>query len=75
MFGRFNPPTVGHKKLLDALAQVAGDGDLRIYPSRSFDPKKNPLDPGQKTDLMKKMFPDHDESIVNDESVKTIFDA
>ena len=75
VFGRFNPPTVGHKKLLDALRKFAGDGDLRIYPSRSFDPKKNPLDPGQKTDLMKKMFPDHDESIVNDESVKTIFDA
>ena len=75
VFGRFNPPTVGHKKLLDASAQVAGEGDLRIYPSRSFDPKKNPLDPGQKTDLMKKMFPDHEEAIVNDESVKTIFDA
>jgi len=75
VFGRFNPPTVGHKKLLDAAAQVASDGDLRIYPSRSFDPKKNPLDPGQKSDLMKKMFPDHENSIVNDESVKTIFDA
>jgi len=75
VFGRFNPPTTGHKKLLDASAQVAGDGDLRIYPSRSNDPKKNPLEPGQKTDLMKKMFPDHEESIVNDESVKTIFDA
>jgi hypothetical protein len=44
VFGRFNPPTTGHKKLLDASAQVAGDGDLRIYPSRSFDPKKNPLE-------------------------------
>ena len=75
VFGRFNPPTTGHKKLLDASAQVAGDGDLRIYPSRSFDPKKNPLDPTQKTDLMRKMFPDHEGSIVNDESVKTIFDA
>jgi hypothetical protein len=75
VFGRFNPPTVGHKKVLDASAQVAGDGDLRIYPSRSYDPKKNPLDPTQKTDLMKKMFPDHEENIVNDESVKTIFDA
>jgi len=75
VFGRFNPPTIGHKKLLDASAQVAGDGDLRIYPSRSFDPKKNPLDPGQKTDLMKKMFPDHEDNIVNDEGVKTIFDA
>ena len=75
VFGRFNPPTVGHKKLLDGAKSVAGDGDIRIYPSRSNDPKKNPLEPGQKTELMKKMFPSHSENIVNDESIKTIFDA
>lgn len=75
VFGRFNPPTVGHKKLLDAASSISGDGDLKIYPSRSNDPKKNPLEPGAKTELMKKMFPDHEEAIVNDESVKTIFDA
>ena len=75
VFGRFNPPTVGHKKLLDNARQVASDGDLRIYPSRSFDPKKNPLDPDQKTKLMRKMFPDHSDNIVNDSGVRTIFDA
>ena len=75
VFGRFNPPTVGHKKLLDAALQISGDGDLRIYPSRSVDPKKNPLETGQKTELMKKMFPDHSDNIINDESIKTIFDA
>jgi hypothetical protein len=75
VFGRFNPPTIGHKKLLDSAAQVSGGGDMRVYPSRSNDPKKNPLEPGQKTELMRKMFPDHEESIINDESVRTIFDA
>jgi len=75
VFGRFNPPTVGHKKLLDAALQISGDGDLRIYPSRSVDPKKNPLETGQKTELMKKMFPDHSDNIINDDSIKTIFDA
>ena len=75
VFGRFNPPTVGHKKLLDGAASVAGDGDIRIYPSRSNDPKKNPLEPGQKTELMKKMFPSHADNIINDDSVKTIFNA
>ena len=74
VFGRFNPPTVGHKKLLDSAKSIS-DGDLKIYPSRSYDPKKNPLDPNQKTALMKKMFPDHAENIVNDEGVRTIFDA
>jgi phosphopantetheine adenylyltransferase len=75
VFGRFNPPTVGHKKLLDNAARVAGSGDLKIYPSRSEDPKKNPLNPNQKTEMMKKMFPDHEENIINDEDVRTVFDA
>jgi len=75
VFGRFNPPTIGHEKLLDGAAQVAGGDDMRIYPSRSVDPKKNPLETDQKTELMKKMFPDHADSIINDESIKTIFDA
>ena len=75
VFGRFNPPTIGHEKLLDGAAQVAGGDEMRIYPSRSVDPKKNPLDTDQKTELMRKMFPDHSDSIINDQSIKTIFDA
>ena len=74
-FGRFNPPTVGHEKLLQGVKGVAGGGELRIYPSRSEDPQKNPLDPDTKTNMMKKMFPDFEENIVNDGDVKTIFDA
>ena len=58
-FGRFNPPTVGHQKLLDAAKKAAGKGSLRIYPSRSHDPKKNPYDPDEKIDVMKQMYPDH----------------
>jgi hypothetical protein len=75
VFGRFNPPTVGHEKLLDSAKTIAGSGELRIYPSRSSDPKKNPLEPDEKANMMKKMFPDHAENIVNDENIKTIFDA
>ena len=54
---------------------MAGSGVLKIYPSRSEDPKKNPLNPNQKTEMMKKMFPDHEENIINDEDVRTVFDA
>ena len=74
VFGRFNPPTVGHQKLLDQAKSIS-KGDMKIYPSRSFDPKKNPLDPNQKSSLMKQMFPDHADNIVNDEGIKSIFDA
>lgn len=75
-FGRFNPPTVGHKKLIDKVAQVAGEeGDYRIYPSRSVDPKKNPLDPDTKISVMRKMFPEHGERIVNDDKFVSIIDV
>ena len=74
-FGRFNPPTKGHAKLLDAAKRQAAGGKYRIYPSRSEDPKKNPLNPDEKISYMRKMFPDHGERIVNDDDMKTIFDV
>ena len=74
-FGRFNPPTVGHEKLLKAARKAATGGDLKIYPSRTQDPKKNPLDPDMKISFMKKMFPDFEESIINDDEMKSIFNV
>ena len=74
-FGRFNPPTVGHGKLLSAAKKAAVGGDLKIYPSRTQDPKKNPLDPDMKISYMKKMFPDYEENIINDDEMKSIFNV
>ena len=76
-FGRFNPPTIGHQQLMDVAAQSAeaDGGDYLIYPSRSQDKKKNPLDPDTKISYMRKMFPAHSERIVNDAGNKTIFDV
>jgi hypothetical protein len=74
-FGRFNPPTVGHGKLLAAAKKAAGGADLKIYPSRSQDPKKNPLDADMKISFMKKMFPDYSENIVNDDEMRSIFNV
>ena len=74
-FGRFNPPTVGHGKLLSAAKKAAAGEDLKIYPSRSQDAKKNPLDPDMKISFMKKMFPDFSEVIINDDEMKSIFNV
>ena len=74
-FGRFNPPTVGHGKLLSAAKKAATGGDLKIYPSRTQDPKKNPLDADMKISFMKKMFPDYKEDIINDEEMTSIFNV
>ena len=74
-FGRFNPPHMGHEKLIKTAKSAAGKGALKIYPSRSQDAKKNPLDADSKAELMKQMFPDHAGSIVNDPNARTIFDV
>ena len=55
-WGRFNPPTIGHEKLLDRVARVSAN-EMRIYISMSNDPQKNPLNPRLKLDYMKKIFP------------------
>ena len=74
-FGRFNPPTTGHGKLLDTVASSSDEDDYMIIPSRTQDKKKNPLDTDTKVSMMKKMFPNHSEKIVNDPSNRTIFDV
>ena len=65
-FGRFNPPTVGHEKLITAVQTVAKSkgGDFFVYPSHSQDPKKNPLSQPQKIKYMKKMFPKYKRNII-----------
>ena len=74
-FGRFNPPTSGHEKLLDRIKDTAAGDEYVIYPSHTTDPQKNPLDPEAKVLFMKKMFPDHSSAIVYDPSIRTIIDA
>ena len=74
-FGRFNPPTTGHEKLLDTVATSSDDGDYVIIPSRSQDKKKNPLDPDMKVSAMQQMFPKHKNKIINDAGNRTIFDV
>ena len=76
-FGRFNPPTIGHERLLDKVAREAktSGGEYRIYPSRSEDPKKNPLDAGTKIKYMRQAYPDHANAIVDSPDMRTIFDV
>jgi Asp-tRNA(Asn)/Glu-tRNA(Gln) amidotransferase C subunit len=76
-FGRFNPPTTGHEKLIkaaSAIAKVQGD-DLVIFASQSEDPKKNPLSFTDKVKFMRKMFRTYASAISQDKGVKTAFDA
>ena len=58
-FGRFNPPTIGHEKVIDAVAKEQGKNPgapMYVFPSHSNDPKRNPLPHALKVAYMKKMF-------------------
>ena len=76
-FGRFNPPHLGHLQLMDTAASSADQegSDYMIVPSRSQDKKKNPLDADTKVSIMRRMFPQHSERIMNDANTRTIFDV
>ena len=74
-FGRMNPPTIGHGKLLDVLASKAGRNPYRVFLSHSQDKNKNPLHYKDKVKHVRKMFPKHARSIMSATSVKTAIDA
>ena len=74
-FGRFNPPTVGHKKLIDTVVDASNGGDFYIFTSQSQDPDKNPLDYQTKVNFLKKLFPDIQDKIVYDVSIKNVLQA
>lgn len=68
-FGRLNPPTIGHKKLLETVASVGGD--YKIFVSPSQDKKDNPLDYGTKIKFIKAIMPEYADAIVEDASLNT----
>ncbi len=58
-FGRMNPPTIGHARLLNTTARASAGGDYYIFLSHTQDSKKNPLDYNTKVDFVKSMYPQH----------------
>jgi nicotinic acid mononucleotide adenylyltransferase len=73
VFGRFNPPTIGHKKLYDKLASVSNVHFVFVSPTQ--DNKKNPLSRDQKIAIINAQFPDMADRIINDTSIRTIIDV
>ena len=69
-FGRFNPPTIGHEKLMDMTR--GANKNYRIYASQSQDAKQNPLTHTKKVKYMKDMFPMHKRKISRDKLVTAI---
>ena len=65
-FGRLNPPTIGHAKLVDAIKKQ--DGDHYLFLSQTQKPKTDPLDFATKLKFAKQFFPGIN---IGHESVRT----
>ena len=73
-FGRFNPPTIGHEKLITEVIKLARGGDYKIFVSQSNNSKSDPLQYKEKVGIMRKMFPKYARNIILDAKLKTVFD-
>lgn len=74
-FGRMNPPTLGHRMLVDKVKQVAGNDDYWVFLSHSQDAKKNPLDWPTKVKFVKQIMKPHAAHVITDPAVKTPLQA
>lgn len=69
-FGRFNPPTLGHKQVFDTMKKQGGD--MKIFTTLSQDGKKNPLSYDQKLDFIRKIHPNYANNVVQNSNLNTI---
>lgn len=74
-FGRYQPPTKGHLKVWEKVADTEGDAHY-IYTSHTKDKKRNPLDYNTKIGLIKSALKEHNiNAEVIDSEAKTIIDV
>ena len=71
-FGRMNPPTLGHKQLLDTVANSAGGNDFYIFATKTHKLPDNPLSYDEKYKFLVAMFPEYKDHIVYNPELKTI---
>ena len=73
-FGRMNPPTIGHGKVMDNLAKKSGKFDYKVYMSQKTG-QKDPLSYKDKVKHIRKMYPKHARSVIMDPKIKNVFDV
>lgn len=74
-FGRMNPPTIGHGKLMNVMSTKAGSTPYKVFLSKSQDSKKNPLSYEQKVKHVRKMFPKHARNVIMNKKINNVFNA
>ena len=76
VYGRFQPPTIGHEKLINALVATSQreNGTPFVYASHTQDSKNNPLTHKQKFTYLSKMFPSLKRSLQSSSTIRTLLD-
>jgi hypothetical protein len=72
-FGRMNPPTKGHEKLVKKVKSLAYNADHMIYLSHTQNSVRDPLGWDYKLTLCRKAFPET--NFCEDSGIKTPFQA
>ena len=72
-FGRFNPPTKGHARLMDVVKNSSAGADHYVFTGKTNDPKKNPLQYKDKITFLRAMFPHM--NIMDDPAIRTPWEA
>ena len=72
-FGRFNPPTKGHARLMDVVKNASSGADHYVFTGRTNDPKKNPLQYKDKITFLRAMFPHM--NIMDNPQIRTPWEA
>jgi len=70
-FGRMNPPTAGHKQVLDTMCKI--DADHLVFLSYTQDSKTNPLSWTERRKIINTCYPEV--LVPEDSSIKTPFQA
>ena len=66
--GRFNPPTIGHEKVITTLVKKSSGNSFYVFPTHSQDSARNPLPHALKIAYMRKMFPKYKNNILVDKA-------
>jgi hypothetical protein len=73
-FGRMNPPTIGHKQLMQRTIEIGGVNSF-IFLSNTQNAKKDPLDPATKIEFVKKIYPEFVSHLITEPVLNPIFAA
>ncbi len=55
-FGKFSPPTLGHKKMIEEMIKMANGSDVYVVTSESVRPENAPVNVNQKKAILRQMF-------------------